>query len=92
MLQEFGEKRVDVPFERRVVGVNFERLFQRGDESGSIRARFERLPKRDSGAVERAGLRNVKDGDVGLVLAKNNVGIQFHRRILRIKAGDEHKI
>ena len=77
-MEEFFEERVDVPFERRVVGANGERRFQRGDETGSVRARFERLPKGDSGAVERASLRNVKNADFGFVLAKNNVGIQFH--------------
>ena len=62
-MQEFFEERVDVSFERRVVGTNGERRFQRGDESGSIRARFERFPKGDSGAVERASLRNVRLGE-----------------------------
>ena len=82
-MQQFVKERVDVPFERRVVGANGERRFQRGDEPGSVRARFERFPKGDSGAVERASLRDVKDADSGFVLAKNNVGIQFHRRILK---------
>ena len=85
-MKEFLEERVDVSFERRVVGTNFERRFQRGDEAGFVRARFERLPKGDSGAVERASLRNVKNGDAGFVLTKNNVRIQFHRGILK-KAG-----
>ena len=87
-MEEFFEERVDVPFKRRVVGANGERRFQRGDEPGSVRARFERFPKGDSGSVKRASLRNVKNGDAGFVLAKNNVGIQFHRRFLKKRGND----